>query len=82
MHSFARIIASLLVLVSMAFTATAQTVVADLVITGAKIKTMDTARPDAQAIAVKGNKVIAVGSDADIKRLVARRPNRSTAAAG
>jgi predicted amidohydrolase YtcJ len=43
---------------------------------------MDTARPDAQAIAVKGNKVIAVGSDADIKRLIGPQTKQIDGAAG
>lgn len=47
--------------------------VADLIITHANIWTVDEARPKAQAVAVFGDRIIAVGSDADVERL--RGPN-------
>lgn len=47
----------------------AQNPAADLVIFNADVRTMDKAKPSAQAIAVKGEKIIAVGTNAQIKRL-------------
>jgi len=43
---------------------------ADLVFTGGKVVTMDAANPQAQAIAVSGDTVVAVGTDAQIQRYV------------
>lgn len=39
---------------------------ADLVVMGAAIATMDPARPEATALAVRGDRIVAVGSDAEI----------------
>ncbi len=47
--------------------------VADLIIVNAKIHTMDASRPVAEAVAVYGNRVAAVGSDAEIRRLAGPR---------
>lgn len=47
-----------------------QGIMADLVITNARVRTMDERRPEAEAVAVVGNRIVAVGSDAEIKRLV------------
>ncbi|MFZ1425292.1 MAG: amidohydrolase family protein, partial [Geminicoccaceae bacterium] len=38
---------------------------ADLVVTGARVLTMDAGRPRATAVAVRGNRILLVGSDAD-----------------
>lgn len=43
---------------------------ADLVVVGAAIATMDPARPEATALAVRGDRIVAVGSDAEIAALV------------
>ncbi len=43
---------------------------ADIIITGGKVFTADSLRPYAEAIAIKGNQIIAVGSDKQISRLV------------
>ena len=43
---------------------------ADLVVLGAKVITMDAGRPRAEAVAVAGGKIVAVGSDAAVRRLV------------
>lgn len=40
---------------------------ADLIITNAKVWTVDRARPTAQAVAVLGDRIVAVGSNADIE---------------
>lgn len=41
----------------------------DLVLTGGKVFTADPARPWAQAVAIRGERIIAVGSDADVAKL-------------
>jgi len=51
-------------------TACEQAPPADLVFTGGKVVTMDAANPQAQAIAVSGDTVVAVGTDAQIQRYV------------
>jgi predicted amidohydrolase YtcJ len=43
---------------------------ADLVLLGGKIWTVDRARPEAQALAARAGRVVAVGSDAEVKALV------------
>lgn len=43
---------------------------ADLVLRGGRIHTLDPARPTASALAVRGNRVLAVGSDAQVAPLV------------
>jgi predicted amidohydrolase YtcJ len=42
---------------------------ADLIIINAKVHTMDSSRPTAEAIAVKGNRILAVGSTKELKKL-------------
>src|SRR6185436_5417536 len=48
----------------------AQNFSVDLVIVNANIHTMNTAQKDARSIAVVGNKIVAIGSDADTKSLI------------
>lgn len=48
----------------------AQSFPADLVITNANIRTMNAKAPSVRSVAVLGNKIIAVGSDADTKSLI------------
>jgi predicted amidohydrolase YtcJ len=43
---------------------------ADLVLRGGKIVTVDEARPEAQAVAIKGERIVAVGSDEEIRPYV------------
>jgi predicted amidohydrolase YtcJ len=64
-----RIFLLLLCAFSITVFAHAQGVKADLVITNANIHTMDAKHPTARAIAVWQNKIIAVGTDADVKPL-------------
>lgn len=49
--------------------APAQRPMADLVIVNANVRTMDRSAPRAEAIAVMGNRIVAVGSTAEIKAL-------------
>ena len=43
---------------------------ADLVLTNGKVVTVDDAMPEAEAIAIAGDRIIAVGTDADIEALI------------
>ena len=47
--------------------------VADLVIVNANVHTMDQVTPSAQAVAILGNRIVAIGTDKDIKQLVGPR---------
>lgn len=49
--------------------ATAQKLSADIVILNAQVHTMDTAQPNAQALAIYGNRIGAVGKTSDIRKL-------------
>jgi predicted amidohydrolase YtcJ len=46
---------------------------ADLVIVNARVRTMDKQRPEAEAVAVRGNRVAAVGTVAEVRRLAGPR---------
>src|SRR5947208_323249 len=46
---------------------------ADLVVLNAKVYTMDPATPRAEALAVSGGRITAVGTSADIRGLASRR---------
>lgn len=46
---------------------------ADLVVFNARVHTVDTRMPQAQAFAVKGGRFLAVGSDRDIKGLTGKK---------
>ena len=43
---------------------------ADLVLVNGRVVTMDPARPEARAVAVRGDRIVIVGSDAEVRRLV------------
>ena len=45
-------------------------VAADLVLVGGRVVTVDSARPEAQAVAIRGDRIVAVGSDTEIRRHV------------
>ena len=63
-----------LVIFVLSFTSACDTLepgpVADLVLRGGKVVTVDTLLPEAEAIAVKGDTIIAVGSDEDIAAFI------------
>src|SRR5690349_19830710 len=46
---------------------------ADLVLTGGHVHTVDRANPRAEAVAVRGERIVAVGSVADVRRTIGRR---------
>src|SRR6185503_8230169 len=43
---------------------------ADLVVVGAHVWTVDDARPEARALAVRGERIVLVGSDAEVRLLI------------
>jgi predicted amidohydrolase YtcJ len=49
---------------------------ADLVLTGGRVFTADASRPWAQAVAVRGERIVAVGTDAEVLRLAGPRTRR------
>ena len=61
--------ASCLLAATLNLRSNAQTMMADLVIINATVHTLDKARPSAEAIAVYGNRIAAVGSSAEIRKL-------------
>jgi hypothetical protein len=54
-------------------TSDAQKFEADLVIVNARVRTMDSARPGAEAVAVYRNRIALVGTSAEVKRLAGAR---------
>jgi len=48
----------------------------DLVLTGGRIFTADSARPWAEALAIRGDRIVAVGSSAEVRRLAGSRTRR------
>lgn len=62
----------LLLLVTFTFQTFAQNISADLVITSANVRTMDKSQPTAQSIAVLGNKIIKIGSNAETKSFIGK----------
>lgn len=80
MRSTARFFLGLLLLASMFSASSAQSVFADLVIYNAKIRTMDAKRTVAEAIAIVDNKIAAVGTNAEIRKLIG--PNTKQIDAG
>lgn len=58
----------------------AQQKTADLAIINANVRTIDTARPRAEAIAIAGNKIIAVGSNKEIRALISKQTKTIDAA--
>lgn len=49
---------------------------ADLILTGAKVTTLDPKRPAASAIAVRGDRIVAIGGDEEIAALAGPATNR------
>ncbi|MDQ4123862.1 MAG: amidohydrolase [Acidobacteriota bacterium] len=47
----------------------AQKMFADLIVVNAKVRTMDANKPTAEAVAVLGNRIVAVGSNSEIRQL-------------
>jgi predicted amidohydrolase YtcJ len=53
--------------------ASGQQVTADLILLNGKVFTADLMKPFAQAIAIRGERILAVGSDAEIKKLASAK---------
>jgi predicted amidohydrolase YtcJ len=66
------VVASLLCVAAPSFNTPsgAQSMTADLVIINANVRTLDKAQPVAEAVAVLGNKIVAVGTSAEVRKLV------------
>ena len=67
------ILICVLTLILMNFPVRSEPLVADTIIVNATVHTMDPARPTAEAIAILGNRIVAVGSTKEIKRLAGAR---------
>ncbi len=73
MNKFIALLLSALCVMSIPATQTeAQVLTADLIITNAIVRTMDARQPAAEAVAVYGNRVVAVGSTSEIKQLTGK----------
>jgi predicted amidohydrolase YtcJ len=64
-----KMILLLLVGIFVNFSVSAQKPAPDLILYNGKIFTSDAAQPNAEAIAIRGERILAVGSDAEIKKL-------------
>ena len=62
-----------LLLLCAPMTAAVSDLKADTVIVNADVRTMDPDRPSAQAVAIKGNRILAVGSNAEIRSMAGPR---------
>jgi predicted amidohydrolase YtcJ len=51
---------------------TGDSMIADLIILNAKVQTLDAPNPSAEAVAILGNRIVAVGANAEIRALAAR----------
>src|SRR5688572_18960759 len=67
------ILICVLILTFMSQSARTETLVADTIIINATVQTMDPARPTAEAVAVLGNRIVAVGSTKEIQKLAGSR---------
>lgn len=69
MNIFIKLFACIVFSVAFFVAAGAQNLTADLIVVNARVRTMDAAKPQAEAIAVKENKIVAVGANAEIQKL-------------
>lgn len=58
------------------------TATADIIIFNGRVRTMDDSRPEAQAVALAGNRILAVGTDAEIATLAGPSTRRIDAKGG
>jgi len=68
-----RISTTAALLICLTMSTFAQSFTADLVITNANVRTMNSAQKQARSIAVLGDKIVAIGSDADTRSLIGAR---------
>ncbi|MBA4182860.1 MAG: amidohydrolase [Acidobacteria bacterium] len=69
MKKNAEFFVSLLFLSLIPIASNAQNPAADLIIVNANVRTMDASKPNAEAVAVIGNRIIAVGTNKDVRTL-------------
>ncbi|MDQ3685144.1 MAG: amidohydrolase family protein, partial [Acidobacteriota bacterium] len=69
---FAIWLAAFLIIVSTFQSSTAQSLTADVIIVNATVRTMDVRQPTAEAVALYGNRIVAVSSTDEIKRLAGK----------
>lgn len=67
-----RLLAAAVVVLAAPVAALAQSQAATLVLTNGRIVTVDSTRPEAQAVAIAGDRIIAVGTSAEMQRYVTR----------
>lgn len=72
-RTWTRVAGPLFVLAALVAPRGAAAQAADLVLRNGKIVTVDPARPQAQALAVRGDRIVALGSDAEIAKLTGPR---------
>ena len=53
---------------------------ADIILTGGKVFTADSTHPRAEAIAIRGKRIVAVGTSADVRKLAGRTTRGSALA--
>ena len=70
------------VFIIIVFTGCRQSEKADIVITGGVVFTADSLNPHAEAVAIKGNRIVAVGTDREISRYVDPQSTKVIDAAG
>src|SRR5688572_32992967 len=63
------ILICVLPLILMNLAVRSEPLVADTIIVNATVRTMDPARPTVEAIAILGNRIVAIGSTKEIKKL-------------
>jgi len=81
MHLIRRSVAGVLLSFAASAAAAQQAGPPDLVLTGGKIFTADPARPWAEAVAIRGDRIVAVGTNAEVER-TARSGTRRVALGG
>jgi predicted amidohydrolase YtcJ len=75
-NAFVRAASSAFLLIALCAVSAAAQARADLILFNGEVVTVDSARPRAQAIAVKGDRILAVGSNAEIQRLANKATRR------
>ncbi|MBA3600861.1 MAG: amidohydrolase [Acidobacteria bacterium] len=69
MKKYAEVFVSLLFVCLISIASNAQNPAVDLLIVNANVRTMDASKTDAEAVAIMGNRIIAVGTNKDVRSL-------------
>ena len=67
--TFLLVVAACLMSAALPTQSDSQTLTADLIIVNANVHTLDAARPAAEAVAIYGNHIVAVGTSAEVRKL-------------